>query len=144
MSSRSFEQDIDLDLSSRLPERAGYLVICLAWGHVLSANIHPGLTAGLTAWCIAAALIEGLRARSRVVHARWSAERGWCLWRAGALPERMALERWRPLPGLGLILTWRGMDGSRYRAMVLPSLAGRSACRRLRVWLRFDSAAVHG
>jgi hypothetical protein len=144
VSSRSFEQDIDLDLSSRLPERAGYLVTGLAWGHVLSANIHPGLMAGLTAWCLAAALIQSFGARSRVVRARWSAAGGWCLWRAGALPERMALERWRPLPGLGLILTWRGMDGCRCRAMVLPSLAGRSACRRLRVWLRFDSGAVHG
>ena len=144
MSSNSFERDIVLDLSSRLPGLAGYAVIAVAQAHVLSANIAPVLTAGLTALCLLAALQHGVSARSRVTRARWSPRTGWWLCQAGRAPERMALEKWGPLPGLGLVLTWRRLDGHRCRAMVIPSRAGRASCRRLRVWLRFDPGSVHG
>lgn len=144
MSSNSFERDIVLDLSSRLPGRAGYAVIAVALAHVISADIAPVLIAGLTMLCLAAAFQHGLEARSRVIRARWSSRRGWRVCQAGREPERMALEKSAPLPGLGLVLTWRRLDGFRCRAMVMPSRAGPASCRRLRVWLRFDPDSVHG
>ncbi|MGD8977718.1 MAG: hypothetical protein PVG91_08940 [Gammaproteobacteria bacterium] len=119
-------------------------MIAVAQAHVISANIGPLLMAGLTTLCLLAALEHGVRARSRATLARWSHRTGWWLYRAGSAPERMALEKWGPLPGLGLVLTWRRLDGHRYRSMVIPSRAGRAPCRRLRVWLRFDPGSVHG
>ena len=114
MSSNSFERDIVLDLNSRLPERAGYAVIAVALAHVISANIAPVLIAGLTVLCLAAAFQHGLNARSRVIRARWSSRTGWWVCQAGRDPERMALEKSAPLPGLGFVLTWRRTPGRRF------------------------------
>lgn len=144
MSSRSFEQDIVLDLESRLPERMARWIIVVGLLNALLSNIDPGLKLGLAAACLVAWLRTGSRWIPRTRRATWSVRAGWRLWQGPDFCETVALEAWRSLPALGLVLTWRRIDGGRERGMIIPCLAGAADCRRLRVRLRFDPESLHG
>ena len=110
----------------------------------LLSNIDPVLKLGLAAICVAAWLRTGCRWTRRIRRATWSIQAGWRLWPEPGSCESVALEDWRWLPGLGVVLTWRRVDGRRERRMIIPPLAGAADCRRLRVRLRFDPDALHG
>jgi len=144
VSSRSFEQDIVLDLESRLPERMARWIIVVGFLNALLSNIDPGLKLGLATACLVAWLRTGSRWIPRTLRATWSVRAGWRLWQGPDFCETVALEAWRLLPALGLVLTWRRIDGGRERAMIIPCLAGAADCRRLRVRLRFDPESLHG
>lgn len=144
MSSRSFDQDIVLDLGSRLPGRAARWIIAAGLFNALLSPVDPLLKLGLAAICVVAWLRTGCRRTRRPRRATWSIQTGWRLWPDPGSCESVALEDWRWLPGLGVVLTWRRIDGRRERRMIIPRLAGAVDCRRLRVRLRLDPDALHG
>ncbi|MGB5623324.1 MAG: hypothetical protein WBN65_12585 [Gammaproteobacteria bacterium] len=144
MSSRSFEQDIVLDLGSRLPGRVAGWIIAAGLLNVLLSTIDPALKLGLAVICVAAWVQAGSRRTRQIQRATWSLQAGWRLWQEPGSCESVALEDSRRLPGLGVVLTWRRIDGRRERRMIIPRQAGAADCRRLRVRLRFDPDALHG